>query len=221
MQARGMLRAFQCLPGAVQQKLEVARRKDDQPQLRWTLYGIDSFFSGHLSKPESRATEQIFTSIHFGTSQSVFPLHHKCRTPKCFRQPSQFDIILFPADSGESSKSSKMNLLPLPHFGVWIQGQMTEYTATWVNSYIQQGSTTLHHRVSTYTSQFQSLCTKEFAVIPLNFLPANQKIIPQQEKKVMRAMLVRIGGMNPFSSAHGVKNFETPYPQRFLFLLDG
>lgn len=37
----------------------------------------------------------------------------------------------------------------------------------------------------------------------------------------MRAMLVRIGGMNPFSSAHGVRNFETPYPQRFLFLLDG
>lgn len=57
--------------------------------------------------------------------------------------------------------------------------------------------------------------------MPLNFLPANQKIIPQQEKNVMRAMLVSIGGMNPFSSAHGVKNFETPYPQRFLFLLGG
>lgn len=46
--------------------------------------------------------------------------------------------------------------------------------------------------------------------MPLNFLPAYQKIMPQQEKKVMRAMFVRIGGMNPFSSAHGVKNFETP-----------
>ena len=46
--------------------------------------------------------------------------------------------------------------------------------------------------------------------MPLNFLPKNQKIIPQQEKKVMSAMLVSIGGMNPFSSAHGVKNFETP-----------
>lgn len=47
-------------------------------------------------------------------------------------------------------------------------------------------------------------------MIPLNFLPTNQKIIPQQEKKVMSAMLVSMGGMNPFSSAHGVKNLETP-----------
>jgi hypothetical protein len=46
--------------------------------------------------------------------------------------------------------------------------------------------------------------------MPRNFLPKNQKIIPQQEKKVMRAMLVKMGGMKPFSSAHGVKNLDTP-----------
>lgn len=36
----GHARSIQCpcLPVTVQQKLEVARRKDDQPQLRWTLY---------------------------------------------------------------------------------------------------------------------------------------------------------------------------------------
>lgn len=65
---------------------------------------------------------------------------------------------------------------------------------------------------------YHSLCTNDLAVIPRNFLPQIQKIIAQQLKKVIRAMLVRMGGTNPSASAHVVKNFDTPYPQRFLFL---
>lgn len=38
------------------------------------------------------------------------------------------------------------------------------------------------------------LCTKDLDVMPLNFLPQNQKMIPQELKNAIRAMLVRIGG---------------------------
>lgn len=55
-----------------------------------------------------------------------------------------------------------------------------------------------------------SLCTNDFAVIPRNFFPQNQKMIPQQLKKVMRAMLVRIGGTKPSVAAQFVKNLLTP-----------
>lgn len=42
--------------------------------------------------------------------------------------------------------------------------------------------------------------------MPLNFFPQNQKMIPQHENRVIRAMFNRIGGMNPLSSAQGVRN---------------
>lgn len=38
------------------------------------------------------------------------------------------------------------------------------------------------------------LCTKDLDVMPLNFLPQNQKMIPQQLNNVIKAMLVSIGG---------------------------
>lgn len=62
-------------------------------------------------------------------------------------------------------------------------------------------------------------CTKELAESPRSFLPQNQKMMPLQLKMVMRAMFISIGGSNPLSIDHGVRNLPTPYPQRFLLLL--
>lgn len=63
-----------------------------------------------------------------------------------------------------------------------------------------------------------NLCIKDLAVIPRNFLPQNQKMIPQQLKKVIKAMLVSMGGSKPLAIDQGVRNLLTPYPHRFLLL---
>lgn len=56
----------------------------------------------------------------------------------------------------------------------------------------------------------QSLWTKDLAVMPLNFFPQYQKTIPVKQKKVIRAMLVNIGGMKPLASDQGVMNLLNP-----------
>lgn len=54
--------------------------------------------------------------------------------------------------------------------------------------------------------------------MPRNVLPQIQKMIPEQLKRVMRAMFIKMGGSNPLAIDHGVMNLPTPYPQRFLLL---
>lgn len=67
--------------------------------------------------------------------------------------------------------------------------------------------------------QPSSLCTNDLAVISRIFLPQTQKTTPLQLNRVMRAMLVRIGGTKPSFSAHDVRNLDTPYPHRFLLIV--
>lgn len=57
-----------------------------------------------------------------------------------------------------------------------------------------------------YEVGFHNLCTNDLEVMPLNFFPQNQKMIPQEENSVIRAMFIRIGGLKPLSSAQGVRN---------------
>lgn len=42
--------------------------------------------------------------------------------------------------------------------------------------------------------------------MPRNFFPQNQKIIPEQQKIVIRAIFTRIGALKPDCAAHGVRN---------------
>lgn len=42
--------------------------------------------------------------------------------------------------------------------------------------------------------------------MPLNFLPKNQKMMPQLAKTVSSAMFIRMGGTKPLFSAQGVRN---------------
>lgn len=46
--------------------------------------------------------------------------------------------------------------------------------------------------------------TKDSLVKPRKYFPRYQNTMPQRQKIVMSAIVVKTGGMNPASSAHGV-----------------